>query len=150
PGQTYFVQVQSRDALTQAGHQELKATTVPDPNPGAPNITIWYGDEQSFGLRGLPQPWINVLGNVSDADGVASITYSLNGAAPVAMSMGPDKKRLAQLGDFNVELDHNALVQGTNIVLLTATDTKGNRCTELVFVDWQGGNVWPLPYSIDW
>ena len=44
-----------------------------------PQITIWNGDNQSFGSPGVPQTWINILGTVLDANGIQSLTYSLNG-----------------------------------------------------------------------
>lgn len=46
-----------------------------------PTITIWYGPSQDFGFLGDPQPMINILGNVSDSDGIASLEYRLNGGA---------------------------------------------------------------------
>ncbi|MCD4729373.1 MAG: hypothetical protein K8R74_02150, partial [Bacteroidales bacterium] len=66
-----------------------------------PDIDVWYGDEQSFGQEGVPQRWVNILGNVSDADGVASLHYTLNGSSNVTLSIGTDGKRLQSEDDFN-------------------------------------------------
>jgi hypothetical protein len=118
-----------------------------------PTINIWYGSTQSFGQLGNPQKWINVLGNVSDPDGVASFVYALNGGAPSPLSIGtsdPESRRLAEPGDFNVEIDRAALAIGANQVVITATDTLANQSAATVMLQYAGGNVWPLPYSINW
>lgn len=117
-----------------------------------PFIDVWYGDEQHFFDRGVPQNWVNILGNVSDPDGVSSLTYSLNGNAPVPMGIGPDTRRLAHNGDFNVDIRRANLNNGANTVLLTATDTQGNVSTKTVTVQNHDstGQIWPLPYTLDW
>jgi hypothetical protein len=117
---------------------------------GAPLIDVWNGLDQSFGQLGIPQVAVNVLGNVSDPDGVASIRYSLNGAPNVTLRMGPDSRRLAKLGDFNVELPVTGLNDGANTLRLTATDSGGAVSVVDVDVDFAAGNVWPTPYSVDW
>ena len=81
--------------------------------------------QQEFGQLGVPQQWVNILGNVSDPDGIASTTYSLNGGAESTLSIGPDTRRLADDGDFNIEIDHNDLVDGSNDVVITATRQSG-------------------------
>ena len=47
----------------------------------SPLVDIWYGNYQRFGHLGDSQRWINILGKVVDPDGIASLTYSLNGGA---------------------------------------------------------------------
>lgn len=116
----------------------------------APHIEVWYGDEQHFGQRGVPQKWVNILGRASARDVMASLSYSLNGAAPVTLSLGPDGYRLACAGDFNVDLEFDALRPGTNTLLLVATDIAGRRTERTVTVHSHRGNVWPLPYTVDW
>ena len=115
-----------------------------------PQIDVWYGDDQVYGAIGIPQPYYNLLGNVSDPDGVASLSYSVNGAAPRALSIGPDRRRLAEPGDFNVDLAFSDLQAGLNDVVLTATDADGNTAVRAVRVQRDDGNVWPSTYSIDW
>jgi hypothetical protein len=61
---------------------------IPQQSAGAPKIILWYGTELSFGLPGNPQNWLNILGNVSSPE-ITSLTYSLNGASPVALALGP-------------------------------------------------------------
>ena len=43
-------------------------------------ITLWNGDNQSFGAIGNPQPWVNLLGNISDPDGIAAWTTASTAA----------------------------------------------------------------------
>ena len=115
-----------------------------------PIITIFYGASQSFGQVGQPQRQINILGNVSDPDGVASLTYTLNGGIQKPLSIGPDTRRLLEAGDFNVELFDEELAQGTNTVLITATDTLTETTSTSVTVNYDRTHAWPLPYQTNW
>lgn len=115
-----------------------------------PEIVIWYGDNQRFGHLGIPQPMINILGNVSGKKGIAALTWSLNGGAPRDLSLGCNLHRLAKPGDFNVEIDHRELLDGKNEVVLAAIDSAGKESSKTVAVDFTQGRTWPLPYSIDW
>ncbi|MGH7495309.1 MAG: methyltransferase domain-containing protein [bacterium] len=115
-----------------------------------PVIDLWYGPEQIFGHLGAPQRWINVLGNVSDYDGIASLSYSLNGGPPLQLSIGPGNPRLVTAGDFNVELACKDLVSGQNQVVLTATDRLGNTVAKAVNAELRHGAVWPLPNVVEW
>ena len=123
---------------------------LPQP-PNQPVFNVWYGDNQTFGQNGIPQRWVNILGNVSAPSGIASASYTLNGGASQFLRVGPNPTRLADTGDFNVEIDHASLNTGPNTVVITATDNLGNTTTHTVTVNWANtGQVWPLPYSIDW
>ncbi|RIK40531.1 MAG: hypothetical protein DCC55_14775 [Chloroflexi bacterium] len=115
-----------------------------------PVIDIWYGQNQSFGQLGNPQRWINILGNVQDSAGIASLVYSLNGGPPQSLSLGPDTRRLAEPGDFAVELDTQSLPGGVHQVVLTATNVLGNHSVQVVQLNYQPGNTWALPYTADW
>ena len=123
---------------------------LPQP-PNQPVFNVWYGDNQTFGQLGIPQRWVNILGNVSAPSGIASASYTLNGGAPQFLRVGPNPTRLADTGDFNVEIDHAILNPGPNTVVITATDNLNNTATHTVTLNWENtGQVWPLPYSIDW
>ena len=123
---------------------------LPQP-PNQPVFNVWYGDNQTFGQNGIPQKWVNILGNVSAPSGIASASYTLNGGASQFLRVGPNGTRLADTGDFNVEIDHASLNSGPNTVVITATDNLSNTTTHTVTVNWANtGQVWPLPYSIDW
>ena len=118
-----------------------------------PDILIWNGNQQQFGHIGNPQNWINILGNVYDADGIASLTYTLNdGSDDRPLSIGPDNRRLLEPGDFNVEIDYSELVSGSNQVAITAVDKQEppETTTTVVTVEYVPGNVWPFDYAIDW
>jgi len=115
-----------------------------------PVIDVWYGSHQVFGHIGIPQQWVNVLGNVWDSDDMDSLTYSLNGGPELPLSMGPDTRRLASEGDFNVDIAYADLDPGLNQVVITATDLFDNTAVETVTVEYVSGNVWPEPYFIDW
>ena len=120
------------------------------PSPGPPQINVWYGDSQTFGQNGIPQQWINILGDVADFDEVSTLTYSLNGGPPQTLWMGENTVRLVDPGDFNVEIDYASLNPGANAVTITATDLAGRQTIHTVTVNYVSGTAWPQDYSIDW
>jgi hypothetical protein len=116
--------------------------------PSPLSIRLWYGPVQYFGRLGVPQRWVNVLGQV---DGPAQrLTYSLNGGPAQPLSLGPNETRLAAPGDFNVEIDYRALRSGANTVDLVAESSSGQRVQQRVVVDFTPNRFWTLPYEIDW
>ena len=129
-------------------------TTAPPPvdaqPPNAPVINLWYGTPETFGARGQPQTWDNVLGNVSDPVGIASLSYTLNGGPRTALSWGPNQVRLVGPGDFNVEIAATSLNVGANVVHIVATDLKGRQAVRDVVVNKVNGGPWPIPYTADW
>jgi regulation of enolase protein 1 (concanavalin A-like superfamily) len=151
PTTTYTYQVVSADSSDNNSFSEsFTVTTDVSGTSLGPVIDVWYGSPQVFGYIGNPQQWVNVLGNVSDPEGVDSLSYSLNGGSESFLSIGPDTRRLASEGDFNVEIDYADLISGSNQVVITATDDLDNTTVETVTVEYVSENVWPLPYSIDW
>jgi hypothetical protein len=74
-----------------AGHGHLVAL------PQVPIIKVWYGDNQVFGQNGIPQTWVNVLGNASARSGIARIVYSLNGGPKQQLWIGRSRTRLVIL-----------------------------------------------------
>jgi len=118
-------------------------------SPNAPVINVWYGPTQTFGPNGDPQKWINVVGNVA---GAVSLTYSLNGGPTKVLAIGPNNSRLANSGDFNIELDYTDLNPGNNAVNIVATDNGGGTTTASVTVNYQSrpGAWTPGTYTIDW
>jgi uncharacterized repeat protein (TIGR01451 family) len=115
-----------------------------------PAINVWYGDAQTFGQPGIPQQWVNILGDVSDFDQVTTLTYSLNGGAEQPLWMGENEVRLVAPGDFNVEIDYASLNAGANTVRITATDTLGRQTLHNVSVNYVTGQKWPNNYSVNW
>jgi hypothetical protein len=115
-----------------------------------PVIDVWYGLNQSFGYLGTSQPWANILGNVSDPDGVASLVYTLNGGSQVSLTIGPDSRRLQSSGDFNVDLAIADLVEGVNQVVITATDNLSNPTVTTVTVNYTSVVTATLPTTVTW
>ncbi len=113
-------------------------------------IDIWYGDHQRFGHLGRPQRWANVLGRVSDADRVERFTYALNDGEALQLSLGPDGHRLANSGDFNVEIDLDDLQAGENLLRLDAHHADGRHESRDVILSVEKGRSCTLPYRIDW
>jgi hypothetical protein len=144
-GTTYHYRVVSTD---QAGFVATSSDATFILTDG-PVFNIWYGLNQTFGQIGVPQQWVNILGNVSDPDGFSQFTYSLNGGPDQPLNIGPER-RLEKPGDFNVDIDFAELLDGTNSITITAVDTLGNSTIEKVMVNYPSGNIWPINYSIDW
>ena len=113
-------------------------------------ITIWYGDEQTFGSPAVAQRWINILGRVENSTDLSRFSYGINGGPSAALSWGPDRHRLAAAGDFNVEIDRSLLREGENRIGLHAEYRDGARCERTVVIRVNNRDVWPLPYSVEW
>lgn len=113
-------------------------------------INLWYGHQQSFGRPGLPQRWINILGNVSPAGDLQSLNYSLNGEPVRPLAIGPDHYRLAEPGDFNIDILARDLKIGVNQVVITAVDRWNQPTQARVEVEFVPERTPFLPYSIDW
>lgn len=145
----YHFQIEARDA---AGRSSLSAdrTFVTGAVPGDLAIDVWYGDVQAFGAIGVPQQFVNVLGNVSNSATLQSLSYTLNGGPEQPLTVGPDPRRLDEPGDFNIEIDVDALLPGANAVAITAIDTLGQPVTRTVTVQWTAGTSWPLPSVTRW
>jgi uncharacterized repeat protein (TIGR01451 family) len=142
-------------AFTSAVDYFFNAASPIEPEDGIPNsnpvITFWYGNNQTFGQNGIPQKWVNIVGNVlSPIGSLKSLTYTLNGGAPRTLWMGPNATRLNQPGDFNVEIAYSDLRPGANTVIVVATDQLGRQTSGTVNVNYVAGRQWPLPYTIDW
>ncbi len=138
---------QPEGPVTTTGVPEQLGPNFQD-SPNAPVINVWYGATQPAGLRGDPQKWVNILGNVSSATPISSLTYTLNGGPPQNLSRGPDNMRLAQSGDFNIELDYTDLLPGSNQVVITALDNALASSQAVVTVNYSAGPTWTPPQNI--
>jgi len=164
-----------RPNVVEAGVQALNVPRAPEPQTGSesseddtsfvedyraaaplsesvapPTIDVWYGPHQVFGHLGNPQQWVNILGNVWDRNGIASLSYSLNGGSESSLSIGPGPSRLVSEGDFNIEIAYTDLISGLNQVRIRAVDNQSKQTIKTVTVEYVAGNVWPETYSIDW
>jgi hypothetical protein len=146
PAQAYHLEITATDG---ASFQTLSGDILSGPAEG-PVLDVFYGTPQVFGVNGLTQPMLNVLGNASDPDGVDTVTWSLNGGPEYALSLGWDMRRLDVPGDFNIEIPASSVNSGLNTVLIRATDSFGNESGELVVLDYTDSVVASLPMVIDW
>jgi LmbE family N-acetylglucosaminyl deacetylase len=145
---TYSFRVTSADALGNSATSGVGSFSTPACTPaGGPDIDVWNGDTQTFGEVGIPQTWVNVTGNVSDPDGVQSITGSVNGGGREQLGFQPDGWRIQRPGDFNYEINISELLPGANTVELRATDSAGRVTTRTVTVNWLGQSAGAAPPS---
>ncbi|MEQ8841225.1 MAG: PKD domain-containing protein [Acidimicrobiales bacterium] len=143
--------------LDDGGLTDIRSTVVRvlEPytgTPESPDIDLWQGSEIGTG-EAVAQRWFDVLGNVSDPDGIDSLVYSLNGAVPESLSFGPNSRRLVREGDFVIDILRSDLLEGVNTVEIRAVDKLGEATIALVQID----NVTPenpaardLPLTVDW
>lgn len=116
-----------------------------------PTITVWYEQSLRYGQIGNPQTQVNILGNVRDPDGsVSSLSYRLNNGPATAITIGPDGLRLENQGDFNIAINTTVLVNGTNNLLITATDNSGTVQTKTISFSYTRGKTWPQRYTTSW
>jgi hypothetical protein len=147
PDTTYHFQVSSTDTSNNVTTDIDRTFTTPPASTSGPTIDLWYGNEQTFGTPGTAQRWANVAGRATDPNGVASMSYRLNGGPAVPMSIGADGRRLVNAGDFNVDLLTSNLQVGSNTVQIDALDGVGDLSSVNVTVNYQPGSPWPLPYT---
>ncbi len=114
-----------------------------------PVISMWYGDRQSFGHVGHSQPLINVLGSIRPASAVADMSYRVNRGRRKQLILGPDLHRLAQPGDFNIEIDRDSLKPGENIVQIRCRSLRGVDLNKEVIIQYTPDTTWTLPYEVD-
>lgn len=147
-GSTVAFRPLARDAAgneSEGQLEELRFSTE-----GLPIIDVWYGDRQSFGRNGVPQRWVNILGNVRDDDGIASLTYSVDSGPQRPLSIGPSDRRLNRPGDFNADFLFAELQPGEHSVELVATDALGNTNTRVVTVVIAPTAGLVVPYEVVW
>ena len=147
PQDVYELEITAADT---SGNDATIAVSATIDLLGSPQLEVFYKGDYRFGQLGQPQRWANILGNVSDPDGIATLTYELNGGPTEPLSIGSDLRRIWYDGDFNVELDFDDLVPGTNQVVIRAVDNQGDVTARVVNFDYIDGGIWPLPYTIDW
>ena len=121
-----------------------------------PEIAIWYGDHQKFGQRGTPQRWLNVLGSIDPIETVERLTYRLDGGTERLLSIGPDDRRLAGSGDFNIEIPVNPLAAAASTagraheIEIRAHTQTGEVHSSTMHFEYDPRAAWPLPYRIEW
>ena len=149
-GTVYHYRITAVDAFGNSGSGADATFTTTLSGAGGPNLVVWYGPYQVFGEAGVPQRFINILGNANDVDGVEYLAYSLDGGPEQPLTLGPNGSRLEYPGDFNVEIAYDELPAGVSEVTIRAIDYAGFWTSETVQVEYIDNVVTPLPYSINW
>ncbi|MEE9328382.1 MAG: LamG-like jellyroll fold domain-containing protein, partial [Cocleimonas sp.] len=130
-------------------------TWIPPSTP-LPVINTWYDHPETadstidFGLAGIPQPWANILGNVSSDINILTLSYTLNGGSGQALPMGANGNRLEREGDFNIEIDQANLLVGPNTIVIRAEDDNNQVVTKTVIINYAPANIGMPPYAVDW
>lgn len=141
----------TENPLTVQLQQDTQVYALFLPVGGDSVIDVWYGDEQTFGAVGIPQPQINILGNVQIPSFIESLEYSLNGVNRGSLTMGPEANiRHGNAGDFNIEIPYTSLTEGKNEVVIAARGVDGTLYSETVTVNSSIYRDWPIPYEVDW
>ena len=113
-------------------------------------IEFWYGEKQRFGFPGLAQPFINIPGRVSGVAKTASLSYSLNNTPGQVVNVGPDLRRLAAPGDFNIEIPSDGLRPGSNRITVTRVLENNRSDIRNIELIYERQVPWPLPYRVEW
>ena len=131
----------SLEVVSPTGNRDVDTAEVlvVDPENG-PMIRSWYGPRLTVDRVQHPQRWVNILGEIVAARPLDGVTYSLDGGPAQPLTIGPNGNRLAQDGDFNVELELDALADGEHTVVIDAVDSVGDRSSETVVIDVFTGN----------
>lgn len=123
--------------------------TLPPTSRTDAEIILWYGNEQYF-QRGSSQQWINILGQATPRDKVKQLLYSLNKGDWKPLTLGSDLHRLANAGDFNIDLDTLLLKDGKNLLEIKLTDTESKVKRKTVHIYYSRKPDWKLPFIINW
>jgi regulation of enolase protein 1 (concanavalin A-like superfamily) len=151
PDTTYHLRIRSQDLASNESSSGdiIETTTLTGGGGPGPAINVWYGLNQPAGQNGVPQEMFNLVGNVFDAEGVTALDYSLNAGPQFSLSFHADSRRLQNEGDFNAEIPYDDLLDGPNVVVITAMDGASNQSIETVTIDRSFGTR-TMPYTIDW
>ncbi len=115
-----------------------------------PSIELWQAGEQTFGANGASCRFVHVLGRVTADAGLHSLSCSLNGQWRMPVPVGPSAFRLAQEGDFSIELDRRRLSPGTNKLTILANDRDGRETTLDLHVRDNASSPPSFPFEVDW
>ena len=130
----------------------IMAASVASVSCGEPDrpaeLKIWHGAEQRVGHLGDAQDDFNLMGVLSGND----FSYSVNGGAPVPLSVSFDRfgfRRLGEAGHFNADIPISSLNVGANVV---EVHTKGGEkeVTQSVKLHRAADGESPLPLAVQW
>jgi hypothetical protein len=115
----------------------------------SPQIEVWYGDQQHFGQQGRAQRWVNILGNITAKEKVDTLHYRLNQGDLFPLTLGSDLHRLANEGDFNVEISWEDLKEGENVLQIHLETKEGQTVEKEINIHIHPSQKWPMPYRVD-
>ena len=143
------VTVRDNDGLADVQSMVVRVLEPYKGTPDSPYIDLWQGDQVISG-EVTTQRWFDVVGNVSDPDGVNTLIYSLNGGVARGLDMGPNGRRLVREGDFVIDILRSELVEGPNTVEIRAVDLVGETTTALMQITVEPPTEPSLPLTVDW
>ncbi|HAQ20523.1 MAG TPA: hypothetical protein DCR40_15030 [Prolixibacteraceae bacterium] len=116
-----------------------------------PHLNIWYGLNQTFGHNGFTQHQINILGNIENyRHGLSAYFILNNNPEKKYLTIGSDTNRLAEKGDFNIEIGRINLVKGLNTIKVSLVGNSTDTLTETINVNFLAEGHLSLPYFINW
>ena len=138
-------------ALVLPPYYEVYCPARDGDRPGSEIIRLWYGAEQSAVAQAKD---FSLLGHIEAATSVRSLSYSVNGSVPEALSLGDarqfgDGRRLSRSCDFNAEIPFSHLSSGKNKIVLEARLSSGQSFSRDAFVQVTQQQL-SLPLSVHW
>ena len=112
-------------------------------------INFWHGNDGRFAFSGDVQRYVNIVGRIDPSENVAQAEFRVDGGAWRGLTLGPDGHRLAAAGDFNIDLDCQALAEGVHQVEVRVTTRDGVTHDRACGVELRGTDPGPLPASVD-
>ena len=135
---------------------ESESVQIEQRIPVSSRVALWYGSHQKFGHLGTPQRWLNILGSVGSNGSIARLGYRLDDGPEIPLSLGRDDRRLAGVGDFNIEIPvqpfikHGAEVRTGHEVKIRAYDQSNAMRAGTVTFEYDPKPAWSLPFRIKW
>ena len=135
---------------------ESENVKIERPTRASSAIALWYGAQQKFGHLGTPQRWLNILGSVGPNSSIVRLGYRLDDGPEMPLNIGPDDRRLAGTGDFNIEIpvkpfiERLADAQFEHKVEIQAYDQSNSMRAGTVQFAFDPRPQWRLPYRVDW
>lgn len=114
-------------------------------------IDVWYGKEQTFGRNGIPQRQINIPGNIrSEIKNIQAYYTINNGHVKNYLTLGCDMHRLAETGDFNIDIERKMLKEGENIITIYVIHEDMLLKKQKIKVNILDGRKCDLPWYVNW
>lgn len=112
-------------------------------------IEVYHSRGLEFGRAGMAPRWLSVGGRVHGGGPSTRLTARLNDGPERPLWVGPDGGRLAEEGEFLLELSPSELLPGSNRIELRAMSAHGESDRTAVEVRWNPGGAQPPPCALD-